>query len=71
MSHVQSNIDFDPYQILNLNNDPDIPIEVIKKQFYKLSLKYHPDRNKDCEDYAKEQFQQLQKLCGTVPDPRG
>ena len=42
--NVDVNIDFDPYDILGLEKDPEIPINIIKKQFYKLSLQFHPDR---------------------------
>lgn len=50
------NIDFDPYTILGLKNDPEIPLSIIKKKFYQLSLKYHPDKIESddlMEDYQK------------------
>ena len=49
-------INFDPYNILGLKNCQDTPLSVIKKKFYQLSLKYHPDKiqSDDClEDYQK------------------
>ena len=42
--NIDININFDPYEILGLEKDPNTPIHTIKKQFYKLSLIYHPDR---------------------------
>ena len=33
-----------------------------KSEFRKLSLKFHPDRNPNCKDLAKEKFQQLSDL---------
>ena len=36
---------FNPYATLGLPNDPEISFSKIKKQFNKLSLLYHPDKN--------------------------
>jgi hypothetical protein len=33
-----------------------------RKDFFKQSLKYHPDRNPDCIDYATEMFKKLNNL---------
>lgn len=49
-------IEFDPYLVLGLKNDPNTPLSVIKKKFYQLSLKYHPDKIESddlIEDYEK------------------
>ena len=49
-------IDFDPYNMLGLKNDPDLPLSIIKKKFYQLSLKYHPDKmeiDDSFDDYQK------------------
>jgi curved DNA-binding protein CbpA len=36
--------DFNPYQTLGFKQDSEIPLSVIKKRFYQLSIKYHPDK---------------------------
>lgn len=51
-----SKINFNPYTILGLKCDPEIPLSIIKKKFYQLSLKYHPDKIESddmMEDYEK------------------
>jgi curved DNA-binding protein CbpA len=50
-------INFNPYLILGLKNSPDIPLSVIKKKFYQLSLKYHPDKIES--DDSLEEYQQI------------
>jgi len=35
------------YKILELDDKTEYPFETIKKQFYKLSIRYHPDKFKD------------------------
>jgi len=41
----------------------------IKKAFKKLSIKYHPDKNKDRKDWAKEQFVKIANAYETLSDP--
>ena len=43
----------DPYLILNV--DRDLDIKEVKKQYFKLAKKYHPDLNKGNE-YANKKF---------------
>ena len=49
---------FDPYEILEIS--PTDPISKIKKSYKQLSLKYHPDKNKD-DDSARERFMLINK----------
>jgi molecular chaperone DnaJ len=43
--------------------------EQIKKQFKKLAIKYHPDKNKDDPDRAKQQFQKIANAYEVLSDP--
>lgn len=46
-------VESNPYQLLNVKQTASL--EEIKKQFTRLSLKYHPDRNsKSDPNYYKE-----------------
>jgi thioredoxin-like negative regulator of GroEL len=40
----------------------------IKKAFKKLSIKYHPDKNKDRKDWAKDQFVKIANAYETLTD---
>ena len=40
----------------------------IKKAFKKLAIKYHPDRNQDNPDAAKEKFQKIANAYETLSD---
>ena len=55
---VQTKEIFDPYEILEIS--PTDPISKIKKSYKQLSLKYHPDKNKD-DDSARERFMLINK----------
>ena len=55
---VQKKEIFDPYEILEIS--PTDQISKIKKSYKKLSLKYHPDKNKG-DKSAKEKFMQINK----------
>jgi len=53
------------YNILDLNNNASF--DEIKKQFKKLALKYHPDKNK--EKNANEKFNQIRIAYEILSDP--
>lgn len=42
----------------------------IKKAFKKLSIKYHPDKNKDKSEWAKNQFVKIANAYETLSDPK-
>ena len=50
LSSTQDVKGFDPYEILNV--EENAPIEKIKKAYRKLALLYHPDRNQDNPEAA-------------------
>ncbi|KZV50271.1 chaperone protein dnaJ 6 [Dorcoceras hygrometricum] len=53
------------YEILRV--DKAASQQEIKKAYYKLALRLHPDKNPDDEE-AKEKFQQLQKVISIIGD---
>ena len=53
------------YDILGL--EPDCTIDEIKVAYRKMSMKYHPDVNKD--EFAKEQFILINKAYKILSDP--
>ncbi|XP_011078868.1 chaperone protein dnaJ 6 [Sesamum indicum] len=53
------------YEILGV--DKTASQQEIKKAYYKLALRLHPDKNPDDEE-AKEKFQQLQKVISILGD---
>ncbi|KAK4159783.1 hypothetical protein QBC43DRAFT_122798 [Cladorrhinum sp. PSN259] len=55
---VKPDFDHDYYADLELPASADVA--EVKKQFKKLALKYHPDRNPGNEDQAKEKFLVIQ-----------
>ena len=56
---------FDPYKILNL--DTGAELSEIKKQYRKLSLKYHPDRNIG-DPIAEDMFVKISKAHDVLTD---
>ncbi|KAK4180872.1 hypothetical protein QBC36DRAFT_6909 [Triangularia setosa] len=64
---VKPDFERDYYADLELPSMSEI--EVIKKQFKKLALKYHPDRNIGNEDQSKEKFVLIQTAHEVLTDP--
>uniref|UniRef100_A0A0K8SV21 DnaJ homolog subfamily C member 21 n=1 Tax=Lygus hesperus TaxID=30085 RepID=A0A0K8SV21_LYGHE len=56
------------YQILEV--DCDANDDEVKKSYRKLALKWHPDKNPDNADEAKEQFQLIQQAYEVLSDPQ-
>ena len=50
---ISNKLSKDPYVLLNVDRDTDL--KDVKKSYYKLAKKFHPDLNKDSE-YAKKMF---------------
>ncbi|KAK3485785.1 uncharacterized protein B0T23DRAFT_407877 [Neurospora hispaniola] len=63
---VKLDYDRDYYADLELSSTADV-VEV-KKQFKKLALKYHPDRNPGKEDEAKDRFIHIQAAHEVLTD---
>lgn len=57
----------DYYKILEIPKNADE--SQIKKAFKKLSLKYHPDRNRGNEEAAKQKFVKIAQAYETLSDP--
>jgi len=55
------------YELLEVARDASI--DDIKKAYRKLALKWHPDKNLDNVEEAKEQFQLIQQAWETLSDP--
>eukprot|EP01029_Cantina_marsupialis_P015026 TRINITY_DN328_c5_g1_i1.p1 TRINITY_DN328_c5_g1~~TRINITY_DN328_c5_g1_i1.p1 ORF type:complete len:652 (+),score=243.67 TRINITY_DN328_c5_g1_i1:59-2014(+) len=58
--------EYNPYEVLDL--ETGAPMNKIKKQFRKLSLEYHPDKNVG-NPKAKEIFLRISKAYETLTDP--
>lgn len=56
------------YEVLEVSRD--VSADDLKKSYRKLALKWHPDKNPDCVEDAKEQFQLIQQAYEVLGDPR-
>jgi len=56
------------YEVLEVSRD--VSVDDLKKSYKKLALRWHPDKNPDCADEAKEQFQLIQQAYEVLGDPR-
>ena len=58
----------DYYELLNVPKNANN--EEIKKQYKKLAMKYHPDRNKNNKDEAAAKFQEISNAYNVLTDPQ-
>lgn len=56
------------YEVLEVSRD--VSADELKKSYRKLALKWHPDKNPDNIEDAKEQFQLIQQAYEVLADPR-
>lgn len=56
------------YEVLSLKMDADET--EIKKSYRKLALKYHPDKNLDCDEEITELFREVQSAYDVLSDPQ-
>lgn len=56
------------YETLEVERDADD--ETLKRNYRKLALKWHPDKNIDNESEAKQIFQQIQQAWEVLSDPQ-
>ncbi|KAI9892056.1 MAG: hypothetical protein M1814_001761 [Vezdaea aestivalis] len=54
----------------DLDLTPQADVDEIKKQYRKLALKYHPDRNRGHEEEASLKFQNIQAANEILTDPQ-
>ncbi|XP_033127926.1 dnaJ homolog subfamily C member 8-like [Anneissia japonica] len=55
-----------PFEVLQV--EPDMKVEIIKKQYRKLSILIHPDKNPDNKDRALSAFEIINKAMKTIED---
>lgn len=56
------------YEVLEVSRD--VSVDDLKKSYKKLALRWHPDKNPDNMEEAKEQFQLIQQAYEVLGDPR-
>jgi DnaJ family protein A protein 5 len=56
------------YEVLEADRDADD--DTLKKNYRKLALKYHPDKNRENEEEAKKIFQLIQQAYEVLSDPQ-
>ncbi|CAN7983965.1 hypothetical protein HPB47_021276 [Ixodes persulcatus] len=55
-----------PFEVLQI--DPEVPLEDIKKQYRRLSILVHPDKNPDDRERAQKAFDVLNKANKSLED---
>jgi curved DNA-binding protein CbpA len=55
------------YEVLGVPQDAKV--EIIKKSYKKLAMKWHPDKNPENPDYATEMFKKIAEAYDTLSDP--
>jgi len=66
--HNQTLTDFNPYEILELEQPADI--RSVKRAYRKMSLKWHPDKNKNNLEEAEQMFIMVNKAYQTLTDDK-
>lgn len=67
INYIMSNPKKDYYSILGVSKDADE--STIKKAYYKLAQKWHPDKNPDNKMEAEEKFKEITEAYGILSDP--
>jgi curved DNA-binding protein len=55
------------YQMLSVNQTASA--EEIKRAYRKLAMQYHPDRNRDREEWANQKFKEINEAFHVLSDP--
>ena len=65
---MNSNPKKDYYKILGIDKDTDE--STIKKAYYKLAQKWHPDKNPDSREEAEAKFKEISEAYSILSDPQ-
>ena len=58
----------DYYELLGV--DKNAGPDQIKKQYKKMAMKYHPDRNKENKEEASTKFKEISNAYNVLTDPQ-
>ena len=56
------------YDLLGVSKNANT--DEIKKQYKKMAMKYHPDRNKENKDVAEKKFKEISNAYNVLTDPQ-